>query len=235
MGWTARPESGIVRRIRPYFRIRNLEATDGSGLVLRRAAPGIDFEGALNSFLEIEERSDRVRAGGKLFDVNYVVGSLSLSPSQTVGGVELDVTLGDDVDIAGQRLGKGGTVALQGTVRPTDHLALVLNGSRRWLDVSPTGSGPRTLRLFTADVARLKATYTFSSRAFLRLIGQRTEVTAQDGRSESFSGSALFAYKINWQTVLFLGVGDERALSPDDRLEPIGREVFLKVSYAFQR
>jgi len=225
----------VVRRIRPYFRLRDLEATDDSGLVLRRLAPGIDFEGAWSSFLEIEARSDRVRAGDRLFDINYVVGTLSLSPSQAVGGVELDVTLGDDVDIAGLRLGTGGSVALQGTVRPTDHLALALNGSRRWLDVSPTGSGSKTQRLFTADVARLKATYTFSSRAFLRLIGQQTEVTQQDGRAESFSSSALFAYKINWQTVLFLGLGDERALSPDDRLEPTGREVFLKVSYAFQR
>ncbi len=83
-------------------------------------------------------------------------------------------------------------------------------------------------------MARLKATYTFSSRAFLRLIGQRTEV-AETGRTEAFTGSALFAYKINWQTVLFLGYGDERALSPDDRLEPTGRELFFKVSYAFQR
>jgi hypothetical protein len=234
VGWTARPESGFVRRIRPYFRLRNLEATDGSGVVLRRIAPGIDFEGALNSFMEIEERSDRVRAGTRLFDINYIVGTLMLSPSQTVGGVELDVTAGDDVDIESQRPARSVTVALQGTVRPTDHLALALNGSRRWLDVAPTGSGPKTLRLLTADVARLKATYTFSSRAFLRLIGQQTDQN-ENGRTESFTGSALFAYKINWQTVLFLGFGDERALSPDDRLEPTNREVFLKVSYAFQR
>jgi hypothetical protein len=234
VGWTARPESGPVRRIRPYLRLRNLEATDGSGVVLRRIAPGIDFEGALNSFMEIEERSDRVRAGTRHFDNNYVVGTLSLSPSQAIGGVELDVTAGDDVDIEGQRPARSVTVALQGTVRPTDHLALALNGSRRWLDVAPTGSGPKTLRLLTADVARLKATYTFSSRAFLRLIGQQTDQN-ENGRTETFTGSALFAYKINWQTVLFLGLGDERALSPDDRLEPTGREVFLKVSYAFQR
>jgi hypothetical protein len=234
LGWTARPETGPVRRIRPYLRIRNLEATDGSGLVQRRIAPGIDFEGAWNSFMEIEERSDRVRAGTRLFDINYFFGTLSLSPSQAVGGVELDVTAGDDVDVAGQRPARSVTLALQGTVRPTDHLALALNGSRRWLDVAPTGSGPKTLRLFTADVARLKATYTFSSRAFLRLIGQQTDLN-QNGRTESFTGSALFAYKINWQTVLFLGLGDERALSPDNRLEPTAREVFLKVSYAFQR
>jgi hypothetical protein len=40
-------------------------------------------------------------------------------------------------------------------------------------DVSATGEGPRNARLFTAGVARVKATYTFTSRASLRLIAQR--------------------------------------------------------------
>ncbi|HEX4964999.1 MAG TPA: DUF5916 domain-containing protein [Thermoanaerobaculia bacterium] len=234
VGRNYRWENGLVRHLHPYFRIREIEATDGSGVIQRRLAPGIDVEGAWNSFLEIEHRDEKVRAGNKLFDTSYYIGVLTLSPSQTVGGVEFDFTFGDAVDFASQRLGRGATLALSGTLRPTDHLALQLNGSRRWLDVAPTGTGPKTLRLFTADVARLKATYTFTSRAFLRLIGQQTDVR-QDGRTETFSSSALFAYKINWQTVLFLGVGDDRALSETDRLEPTGREVFLKVSYAFQR
>jgi hypothetical protein len=54
-------------------------------------------------------------------------------------------------------------------------------------------------------------------------------------RSGDFSGSALFAYKLNWQTVLFVGYGDNRTLVDGDRLEPANRQVFLKVSYAFQR
>jgi hypothetical protein len=49
-----------------------------------------------------------------------------------------------------------------------------------------------------------------------------------------FSGSALFSFKLNWQSVLFLGYGDDRTLSPDDDLEKSGRSLFLKVSYAFQ-
>ncbi len=167
--------------------------------------------------------------------MTYYVASLSLSPSQRIAGVALDVQSGDDVDFAGQRPGKSLTVSLQATLRPTDHLALSLNGSRRWLDVSPTGTGAKTLRLFTAEVARLKATYTFTSRAFLRLIGQQVEVDEEVGRSRDFTGSALFGYKLNWQTVLFIGYGDERALSDADRLEPTSRELFLKISYAFQR
>jgi hypothetical protein len=52
-------------------------------------------------------------------------------------------------------------------------LALVLQADRRWLDVDledGTGDEPR---LFTASVERMRATYTFSARSFLRLIVQR--------------------------------------------------------------
>jgi len=128
-------------------------------------------------------------------------------------------------------------------LRPTDHLSVNLNAGRRWLDVSPTGSGARNARLFTADIARLKATYNFTARSYLRVIAQRVQTDRDPSlylallprREDAFTGSALFAYKLNWQTVLFLGYADNRDLSVDDRLEPSGRSLFLKVSYAFQR
>jgi hypothetical protein len=61
-------------------------------------------------------------------------------------------------------------------------------------------------------------------------------VTEVEPRSHGFGGSALFAYKLNWQTVLFVGYGDNRALAEDtDLLEPTDRSLFLKLSYAFQR
>ncbi|HEX9942174.1 MAG TPA: DUF5916 domain-containing protein [Thermoanaerobaculia bacterium] len=233
LGRSFYPEKGIFRRIRPFVRLRNVEDRDGD-LILRRVIPGFFVEGFWSSFINVEHRTEEVRAGSHLFDSDYWVASVEMSPSQVLGGLGLDLTIGDDVDFAGERPGRGATVGLRATVRPTDHLALQLNGSRRRLDVSPTGEGPKSLRLFTAEVARLKATYTFNARSFLRLIGQRVTFE-QGGRDESFSGSALFAYKLNWQTVLFLGYGDERALSPEDRLEPTRRELFLKVSYAFQR
>jgi hypothetical protein len=104
------------------------------------------------------------------------------------------------------------------------------------------GRSARSGRLFRAQTARLKATYTFTARALLRLIGQwveierdpslyRFEVTRKDG---GFDGSALFAYKLNWQTVLFVGYGDSRSLLGNGDLVAAGRQFFLKVSYAFQ-
>jgi hypothetical protein len=126
-------------------------------------------------------------------------------------------------------------------LRPTDHLELVLNGGRQWLDVSPGGASQR---LFTDEVARVKATYTFSARTFLRLVVQRVRTErdpalytfAVKPRSEDFTRSALFAYKLNWQTVLFLGYGDDRRLANGrGGLAEVDWQLFLKVSYAFQR
>jgi hypothetical protein len=54
-------------------------------------------------------------------------------------------------------------------------------------------------------------------------------------RSGTFSGSVLLAYKINWQSVLFVGYGDDRELSEQHELERVARQFFVKMSYAFQR
>ena len=60
-------------------------------------------------------------------------------------------------------------------------------------------------------------------------------VPIPDREDDEVTGSALFSYKLNWQTVLFLGYSDDRALTPEERLAPIGRALFFKISYAFQR
>jgi hypothetical protein len=238
-------EQGPFRRIHPFFKVTDTEGTDG-GLLLRRLDPGIELQGLWNGYMSYEHRTDRVRAGNRLFDAGYSVINVQASPSQRIGDVALAVTSGDDVDFANQRPARSLIVDLQGTVRPTDHLSLQINGDRRWLDVSPTGGGTRNARLFTADLARVKATYTFTSRAALRLIAQRVrtrrDLTLFDpalglaGREEDVTGSALFSYKINWQTVLFLGYSDDRSLAADDQqLSPAGHTIFFKISYAFQR
>ncbi len=56
-------------------------------------------------------------------------------------------------------------------------------------------------------------------------------------KESEFSGSALFSYKLNWQTVLYLGYGDNRALfeTTNVNLQPQNRQFLLKLSYAFQK
>jgi hypothetical protein len=80
---------------------------------------------------------------------------------------------------------------------------------------------------------------------FFRVIGQWIETTRDPAlwtcpvleKEGEFSGSALFSYQLNWQTVLYLGYGDNRALfeGTNIRYQPNDRQFLLKVSYAFQK
>ena len=60
-------------------------------------------------------------------------------------------------------------------------------------------------------------------------------VSSVSAKSGDFSGSALLAYKLNWQSVMFIGYGDDRELSEVNRLEKLDRQFFVKLSYALQK
>lgn len=167
--------------------------------------------------------------------------NLQIDPSRRLMRIAIQGFFGQDIDLAGIRVGRGADLTLSATVRPTDHLNIDVNAALSWLNVDAAAG--RSGRLFTAQVQRLKATYNVSSRMFLRLIGQYI-TTKRDpalypfpvGRKDGFfSGSALFSYRLNWQTALFLGYGDDRALDPQNSLVKTGRQVFFKLSYAYQR
>jgi hypothetical protein len=236
LGRSFYPKSGFFSRLRPFVNEHYTSGQDGE-LIFRQIGLGLEFEGRYNTFSRVSYRWERIRAGNRILERPHVDSYFEISPSQTFAQLSFSSSLGDDVDFSGARRGTGGSVTLGATLRPANALAIRFDGTRQWLDL-PAG------RLFTAEVARVKATYNFSSRCFLRLIGQQLQVdfdpalavSAVTARSRDFTGSALFAYKIDWQTVLFLGYGDERTLTDlTGRLERANRELFLKVSYAWQR
>jgi uncharacterized protein DUF5916 len=240
VGYTFHP-TGFLRRLRTFV-IADRTTERDSALLSRQLAFGTGMDGKWSSFLRFWYAFDRVRAGEITLPrqrLNYFV---RFSPSRRVNQVNLDGFVGQEVDFDGARTGTGAHVNLSVTLRPTDHLELSFNESRRWLSVDSPGAGRG--RLFTAGVDRLRATYTFTARAFLRAIGQYVstrrdpsryleDVARKDAR---FGGSVLFAYKLNWQTVLFVGYGDDREL--DDaggQLARVDRQFFVKLSYALQR
>ncbi len=240
-GYTVRPEGFPISRLRTFLQA-DYQADNEGHLISRSISPGFGMDGMWNSFTRLRYAYDRIRSGTTAFPRRQLVYQFQISPSRTISQLVIQGTVGEQIDFDNSRPGRGADVNVRATVRPTDHLKLDLVAARSWVDVDPhDGGGSR--RLFTADIGRLKATYTFSARAFLRLIGQLVEtrrdpslytftVSRKDG---TFTGSALFAYKINWQTVMFLGYGDNRALLEDDRYAKAGRQFFLKISYAIQK
>ena len=239
LGRTFRP-TGFVSRVRTYAFADSL-ADRGGALLSQVVATAVRLETKYNGSVLLELRSDRIRAGTELLARKRLVYGVSAVPSRFFSGIAIDGAIGEEIDFEGARTGQGGRLAASAVFRPGDHLRLDLSGEVRWMDVDlPDGRSPR---LFTAHVERLNTTWTLTARAWVRVIGQYVGArqapelypTGVEAESGSFSASALLGYRLNWQSVVFLGYGDARTLSEDGGLPPESRQLFLKVSYAFQR
>lgn len=239
-GYTFRP-TGLVTRVRLYL-FGEHQAEPNGRFLFRLASPGFGLDAKWNTFVRLRYETDAVRTGDSVFHQDRFVWVFQTNPGRVLQSVYVDGFVGGDIDFANVRRAHGGRVSASAYARATDHLEFQLIGDRRWVDVSRADGAPRE-RLFTATVARVRATYNLNARSFFRAIAQWVE-TKRDpslyastvaAREGTFSASALFAYKLNWQTVLFLGYGDERERAADERFAPVGRQLFLKVSYAFQR
>jgi hypothetical protein len=237
-GYTFRPQ-GFFRRLRPFAAFDHADDRSGAP-VFRDYSFGLGLDAFWNSSARLRYAFDHVETGGLLLPQRQLVYSISSSPSRFVSGILLQGFIGQEVDIDNHRAGSGAKVDLGFTARPADHLELRINEVRRWLDETAPGlSG----RVFTARVDRVRATYTFSSKLFFRAIVEyvgvrrdtRFYIASADAKDGTLSASGLLAYKLNWQSVLFLGYGDDHEVLNSETLAPQDRKVFVKISYAFQR
>jgi hypothetical protein len=202
--------------------------------------PGVEVEGKGNMNAGLYYNYDVNRAGDVLLHRNQIFGYLNLSPSRVLSRIELSGFFGGMPDYTNNRSGHGGDVSLYLAARPAAHLDLQFTGEHQWVNSS---RGGHYGRLYAADVARLKAVCTFTARAYLRAIVQWAG-TQRDpalypypvsSRSGDLNGSLLYAYRVNWQTLFYVGYGDDRTLDEKARLVRTGRQVFFKISYAFQK
>jgi uncharacterized protein DUF5916 len=238
-GWTFRPK-GFVSRLRAFVNVTR--QVDLSGALLNRhVVPGFGMNTRWDGFMQFRYLDSRVRAGGQTLGRRQLGYIVQFSPSRRVTRVGVDGTTGQEIDFANARRGTGTTINLNATLNPTEHLDVAMVQNQRWVNVDNAVSERQ--RLFIARVSRVRGTYTFTSRLFVRAIAQyestnrdpRLYTLETQARSGTLSGQALLAYKLNWQSVMFIGYGDDRELSEGERLEPLDRQFFVKLSYALQR
>ena len=234
-GHTWRP-NGFFSRVRGYA-FGEYQQTQGGDLLFRQESVGFGADGKHRSFTRLRVAHETVANAGETFPRNRLYFTEQFGVSRVISFISLDGWIGDDVDFTNNRLGRGANFSVSATLRPTNHLQLGFTNRLAWLNI-------RGDRLFTSQVERLKATYTFNQRMFLRAIiqNQRTnrDVSLYGFNTAQHSGSIanqlLFAYKINWQTVAYIGYGDlDEVVGVSGDFEPSNRQVFAKVSYAFQR
>jgi hypothetical protein len=237
-GWTVRP-TGFLSRVRTFFSV-DRQAERSGALISREFMPGMGMDTRWNGFMQFRFIDDRVRAGEQLIERRQFGYVVQFSPSRRVTRISVDGVSGQEIDFANSRAGAGTTINFSATVHPTEHLELDVVHNQRALDVD-TVSGAAG-RLLTSRVTRLHSTYNFTARTFVRVITQWTATTRDprlfintvSRKDGDFSGSALLAYKLNWQSVLFIGYGDNRELVAERSLTPRDRQLFVKMSYAFQ-
>jgi len=201
---------------------------------------GLTWEGPAQSSLGIWPNFQREYVDGRSYEgMLFWYAEASMRPSAHVA-LAVDGGFGDAVDYLNGGLGR----TLQVTPRIEAHLGrrfeTVLTHTRQQLD---RDGG----RVFTANLTRLRAVYSFSPRSFLRAVLQRRTITRPGDRNAAdvdpetrwvFS-QLTYGYKVNPQTVLFLGYGEDRRGGVDaagaiDPLTPDARSFFLKLGYAWR-
>jgi hypothetical protein len=210
-------------------------------LVDRWVRPGVNADTAWSGFFIVQYEAERIRAGNLTFPREQIQFYQRISPSRRFTQVGVDGNFGSDVDFVNGRPGRGGQFNLYVSIMATNHLVFEAIANTSWLHVNDDAGASRSL--FTSRVDRVRANYTFTPRSFVRLIGQYVSTERNPSlylqpsppHEGNFSGSVLFAYKINWQSVMFVGYGDDRTLDDQRQLQRTDRSIFVKVSYAFQR
>jgi hypothetical protein len=238
-GWTFRP-TGFISKLHAYVNV-DRQVDRAGELIGRDVQPGVAMFTRLNGFMQFRYIDDDIRIGTRSIGRRQFGYAAQFSPSRLFSTVAVNGTTGQEIDFANGRPGTGTTVNVSAMLNPTNHLNLMLTQDQSWVNVDDAAGESR--RLFMARVSRVRGTYTFTSRLFVRGTVQYVS-TNRDPSLYAFStlatsgtvgGQVLLSYKLNWQSVMFIGYGDDRTLSTQDRFEKVDRQFFVKLSYAIQR
>lgn len=147
--------------------------------------------------------------------------------------VSLELTAGDKIDYSNDRLGDLVQVAGNLTVFLTDHFEFDFYQTYSKLDAKNT-SGVKQ-NVYIANISELRLSYQFDVRSYLKLslVYNNIDYKAADDFKD-LSSQLIYAYKINPQTVFFLGYSDYSTQGYDiTTLKRSDKTFFTKVSYAW--
>ncbi len=229
-----------------WFNMLGVGATWGYGedlrgrLTDRTVQAEVNYAGPLHSraWLAVEHTDERY--AGLLFGQQRWYAKVGLRPEGHLW-LWLKGWGGDAIDTDNIRPATEHGLGLGGEYNPSEHTHLELSATRVAVDAAGGD-------LFTAWLAYAQARYHFDRRSFLRVIVQYRRYDQAPGNylgavpelTEQLFSQFLFSYKLDPQTLLFVGATatwlglDPGAAAP--RIDPTldERTVFLKLSYAWR-
>jgi len=198
----------------------------------------VNVSGALQSFVEVAIARNTTLFAGRLYEG---MNTWSLFSNFQPGGavrLALNGEYDDTIDFTNNRPARLLALSPGTELKVGRHVNLQLNHTFQQLDVDGG-------RLFEANLSQLRLVYNFSARLFVRGIFQYLDLRRDVGlylpeiqpllepKEQTLLTQLLFSYKLNAQTVFFLGYSDDQLGTRDFGLARTDRTFFLKVGYAW--
>jgi len=211
-------------------------AHDEQGRMLEREIEAyVLVGGPLQSWFEVGGSSRDALFDDILFKEEKISLYTQLAPK---GGLDLGIWVqwGDQIDFANSRLGDEVLIEPFVNWNINRNLLLRFRGSMVRLD---SKEGPN---IFDAQLYDVRLTWQFNVRSYLRFTAQYQDVKKNpdeyidpvDTRSRNVGRQLLYSYKLNPQTVFFLGYSDQLIEDDDiDTLTTTDRTWFMKIGYAW--
>ena len=211
------------------------ESRDSAGNPLTRYVTcWFDYEGPRRSYLHVSSYLGDEWYEGSRFDSSRVNFNGGFWPTGR-WSVALIGTIGDQVDYANVQQGSRTRLNPAVVIAVGRHLSVIVDHTWEVLDVEGG-------RLYTANLSQISARYQFTRRLGIRAVLQYSDTTRDpalyadpvDERSRSLFTQLLGSYKINPQTVIFVGYSGNSANEWTPGLDRTDDTVFVKLGYAWR-
>ena len=193
---------------------------------------GVGYNGPLQSVLQVFLLSEKILYQGVEIERTFNSGYLEMKPRSGLW-YWLYWEAGDAIDYANARAAS--SLLLNPSLEVALGRHLNLNFNHIYENLTLKGD-----RIYLANLSQARLVYNFNVRCFLRAIVQYSDVKYNPGlyarpveaREKGLFTQLLFSYKINPQTVLFLGYTDSGIGTANIDLTRASRTFFLKIGYA---
>ncbi len=200
-----------------------------------------NVSGPLQSLVEVGYSRSKDFFGGRLYEgLNRYTAFFTVQPSG-VARLSFSGDFGDTVDFTNNQPADVLVLSPAAELKLGRHVNAQVSHTLQRLNTPGSAGG----ELFEANLSQLRLIYNFNVRSFVRGIFQYLDLQQDpalyneeirpfiDPERETLFTQLLFSYKLNSQTVLFLGYSDNRLGLQDFSLEQTNRTLFFKVGYAW--
>ncbi|GGB51149.1 hypothetical protein GCM10011607_09460 [Shewanella inventionis] len=225
----------------------DISHSENHELLEQEAEMFIEFEGGLQSYMA-SGIVQRKRVGRRhnpsisdidnnttMFDETLAWFYTNLTPIGSLK-LELDMYLGDDIDFANNRSATVNMFNPGVEWKLTESLVLDVSHRYQTLDVDDG-------RLFTANLSDVRLNWQLTLNSFIRFSTVYTHIERDpalylyqkpDSLYQDLGNELLYGYKLNPQSVFYLGYSDAFVANDDiDSLTQDEKTYFMKVSYAW--